>query len=260
MQDIDNNTYTTVIIGDQEWTVGNLKTTHYNDGTPITNYWQSSDEIFYGWEAVNSPKLAPTGWHIPTDQEWSQLIFYINSGTTEDASALKLKEIGSIWLTKLIRYTQTIPFDNPVSGLTEDLSETISAYSIPTQENMVWTVTGGTIVNSTDNSRTVEWNLIDELIIKVEYTNGSTIWNNFSQNNGDATNETGFSALPAGYRHNTGTVDGVGYKSMFWSLPEGFQNVWYRTISNQTKKVVRSWSKKYQQPQLGMSVRLIKNI
>lgn len=258
MQDIDNNTYNSVIIGNQEWTVENLKTTKYNDGTPITNYWQSGNEIFYGWEAVNSNKLAPIGWHIPTDQEWSQLINYLNTDSIEDNSALKLKEIGSVnWLTKLIRYTQTMPFDSPISGSTENISETTAIYSIPTQENMVWTVNGGTIIGSTDNSRTIEWNLIDEMMIKVEYVGGYTSWNNLSQNNNLSTNESGFSALPAGYKSSLNSVEGIGYKAMFWSLPEGFQNVWYRIITNQINTVGRDWSKKYQQPQFGMSVRLI---
>ena len=261
MQDIDNNIYTTVIIGNQEWLAENLKTTHYNDGTPIINFWGSGDDIYYGWQAVNSSKLAPEGWHIPTDQEWSQLITFITSGSTADTSALRLKEIGSTnWLTKLIRYTQTIPFDSHISGSTVDVSKNISIYSIPIQENMTWTITGGTIIDDTlQNSRTVEWDLLDEMILKVDYTSGSVVWSNFSQNNNGATNEYRFTILPSGYRSNVGIIREIGYKAMFWSQPEGFQNVWYRNISNQTTMVGRDWAKKCQQPELGMSVRLIKN-
>ena len=70
----------------------NLKTTQYNDGTDIplvtevTEWinlntpgycWYDNDEAtykeiygaLYNWFAVNSGKLCPAGWHIPTDDE-----------------------------------------------------------------------------------------------------------------------------------------------------------------------------------------------
>jgi uncharacterized protein (TIGR02145 family) len=99
VKDADGNKYDTVKIGTQVWTVENLKTTKYNDGTPIPNvtdddYWanlttgaycnygnlESNAEIYgrlYNWYAVNTGKLAPAGWHVPTDEDWTILENYL---------------------------------------------------------------------------------------------------------------------------------------------------------------------------------------
>jgi uncharacterized protein (TIGR02145 family) len=98
--DVDGNVYRTVAIGTQTWSLENLKTTKYNDGTAIpliTDYttwgnlttpgycWYSNDEAtskaiygaLYNWYAVKTGKLAPAGWHIPTDAEWDTLQNYL---------------------------------------------------------------------------------------------------------------------------------------------------------------------------------------
>lgn len=110
LSDADNNVYTTVTIGSQTWTVENLRTTKYNDGTPIpvvTNetQWKNlatpaycflyrESEIsrlkwgaLYNWYAVNTGKLAPAGWHVPTDTDWATLENYlVSNGYNWDGS------------------------------------------------------------------------------------------------------------------------------------------------------------------------------
>ena len=98
-KDIDGNVYDTVKIGTQIWMIQNLKTTRYKDGTPIiTNLnntdWgnnrtgayavydnnATNDSIYgklYNWQAVHTGKLAPNGWHVPNQAEWTTLITYL---------------------------------------------------------------------------------------------------------------------------------------------------------------------------------------
>jgi len=90
--DIDGNVYRTLIIGTKVWMAENLKTTRYNDGTSIPYatedatwstlttgaYCHYENNIIYArqynWYAVNTGKLAPKGWHIPTINEWEERI------------------------------------------------------------------------------------------------------------------------------------------------------------------------------------------
>jgi uncharacterized protein (TIGR02145 family) len=118
--DIDGNVYSVIRIGNQFWMRENLKTVNLNDGTPITHVTDSSlwnlyltpeycyynnDKAtyngpygaLYNWYAVQSGKLCPTGWHVPTHDEWITLISYLGGG---DVAGWKLKEAGtSHWIS-----------------------------------------------------------------------------------------------------------------------------------------------------------------
>ncbi|RQO29787.1 hypothetical protein DBR32_14480 [Taibaiella sp. KBW10] len=114
--DVDGNVYTTVRIGTQLWMTENLRTTRYKDGTAIptglsnTSWGDASAGAFaiyaennahnttygklYNWYAVNTGKLAPEGWHVPSRAEWETLVS--NLGGSSVAGG-KLKAISSLW-------------------------------------------------------------------------------------------------------------------------------------------------------------------
>lgn len=100
-----------VTIGSQVWMAENLNVDKFRNGDPIPQViteeeWQkasregtpawcyynndpSNGETYgklYNWYAVNDSRgLAPAGWHIPSDNEWTQLTNYLgeadNAGT-----------------------------------------------------------------------------------------------------------------------------------------------------------------------------------
>ena len=156
VSDVDGNSYSAVEIGSKIWMGENLKVTHFRDGTNITNvadssgwanlstpgycWYDNNDSIYkdiygalYNWYAVNTNKLCPSGWHVPSDAEWTALTDYL--GGTGVAGG-KLKEADTIY----------------------------------------W--------NSPDTS---------------------------------ATNESGFTAIPGGYRNNAGRFDLLGTQAYWWS-------------------------------------------
>jgi uncharacterized protein (TIGR02145 family) len=118
--DADGNIYNTVTIGTQVWMKENLKTTKYNDGLSIplvtdnlvwpyattgAYSWYYNDEAtykatygaLYNWYTVKTGKLCPTGWHVPSDEDWTTLIDYLGGLVV---AGNKLKETGTThWLS-----------------------------------------------------------------------------------------------------------------------------------------------------------------
>jgi uncharacterized protein (TIGR02145 family) len=106
MTDADGNLYQTVKVGSQCWTKTNLRTTKYRDGSTISNqigttvpaYYRlndmdkdtnvivqqtaSPDSIFgfyYNGYSTVGNKLCPAGWHVPSYDDWSDLITYLKA-------------------------------------------------------------------------------------------------------------------------------------------------------------------------------------
>lgn len=115
--DINGNVYNTVTLGTQVWMVENLKTTKYNDGASIPflesnttagtildspyycfydnfNYINNELGALYNYPVVNSGKLCPQGWHVPTDAEWTTLTQYLDG---EYRAGGMLKSTGMNW-------------------------------------------------------------------------------------------------------------------------------------------------------------------
>jgi uncharacterized protein (TIGR02145 family) len=121
----------TVIIGTQEWFAENLQTSIYNDGIAISNItdsttWakmtsgaycfyennaainQSTYGALYNWYAVDTKKLCPAGWHVPTDADWTVLVTYLGG---ESVAGGKMKEAGTAhWVSPNTGATNTSNF------------------------------------------------------------------------------------------------------------------------------------------------------
>jgi uncharacterized protein (TIGR02145 family) len=115
--DKEGNSYKTVYIGTQQWMAENLKVSKYSDGTTIPNItdntqWQNNTTgawsyynndaannakygKLYNWYAVSpttngNKNVCPSGWHVPTDAEWTVLTDYLGG-----FAGGKMKEVGT---------------------------------------------------------------------------------------------------------------------------------------------------------------------
>jgi uncharacterized protein (TIGR02145 family) len=200
VSDVDGNSYPTVIIGTQVWMAENLKTTKYNDGsiiplvtdgaawtalsTPGYCFYNNDAPTYkaiygtlyncYALDAVSNggKNVCPTGWHVPSDAEWTILTDYLGG---ESVAGAKIKEAG-----------------------------------------------------------TSHW---------------------YSPNTG-ATNESGFTALPGGFRNINGIFNLLGYYGNWWTSTQfNTVNNWVRTITWNSLSV----SKPYNDKRDGFSVRCLKD-
>jgi uncharacterized protein (TIGR02145 family) len=197
VKDIDGNVYKTITIGTQVWMAENLKTTKYRNGdligtttpvtldienetTPIYQWAYGGNESnvethgrLYTWYAVSdNSNICPTGWHVPSDAEWTTLTTYLGG---ERVAGGKLKEAG------------TTHWQSPDTG---------------------------------------------------------------------ATNETGFTGLPSGYRDYGGSFALIGSDGYWWSSTESSTALsYYRSMYNNNSNVSRNDTDK----QSGYSVRCLQD-
>jgi uncharacterized protein (TIGR02145 family) len=193
--DIDGNVYQTVTIGTQVWMAENLKVTRYRNGDWLPNaanitewsglttggyceYDNDSNNVatygrLYNWYAATDiRKIAPEGWHVPSDTEWQTLIVYLGDSTVAGA---KMKE-----------------------------------------------------------ADTTHW----------------------SKPNVGATNESGFTGLPGGFRLNDGTYGNLRYIAYFWSTTGIYGNyAWIRILDYFNGEVRHTYS----YDRFGYSIRCVKD-
>lgn len=145
--DSDGNTYKTIKVGKQIWMLENLKTTTFNDGTPITQFkfgmdwadlpnqnpqyqWADTNDLnnvvaeelafdFYGamynhW-AIESGKLAPKGWRIPSQTDFQELENYLSMNGFDSKKSSALKSATG-WLPSSGNGTNAIGFNGLPNG------------------------------------------------------------------------------------------------------------------------------------------------
>jgi uncharacterized protein (TIGR02145 family) len=137
--DIDGNSYDTVKIGSQFWMKQNLTTSHYRNGDLIPEVtgdlpwvslttgawcWYSNDPAsfattygkLYNWFAVNDPRgLAPLGWHIPSDAEWTTLTTSLGGASVAGGT---MKEAGLLhWVSPNFQATNSSRFTGLPGGM-----------------------------------------------------------------------------------------------------------------------------------------------
>jgi uncharacterized protein (TIGR02145 family) len=195
VKDNSGNVYKTITIGTQVWMTENLKTVKFNDGTDIPVVsdekawealttpglcWYNKDEKvnknlyggLYNWYAVNTKKLCPKAWHVPSNAEVTTLMTCL--GGLSSAGG-KLRETG------------TTHWEKPNTG---------------------------------------------------------------------ATNKSGFTALPGGYRNNHGGFANIGFFGFWWSATEFVATAAYHfNINCASDNVLDVYSLKKN----GYSVRCVKD-
>ena len=109
VSDVDNNTYNTVQIGTQCWTQSNLKTSKFRNGDNIptglsNSSWQNTTsgayaiynndlvsdglygKLYNHYAVTDSRGLCPTGWHVPSDGEWTTLVNHLGGSSVAGGS------------------------------------------------------------------------------------------------------------------------------------------------------------------------------
>jgi uncharacterized protein (TIGR02145 family) len=174
--DVDGNVYHKVKIGTQVWMIENLRVTHYRNGDPVPNiplggswstlstgaYCDYNDDPansttygrLYNWFAVNdSRKIAPAGWHIPSQADLTTLVNYLGG---DAVAGEKLKEAGTThWSSPNTGATNGSGFTGLPGGLRYD-SPSLSYGNIQ-NKGYLWTSAESDVNNSSYITMLYNW-------------------------------------------------------------------------------------------------------
>ena len=182
ISDIDGNSYNTVLIGAQCWTKENLRVRRYNNGTSIL------------FDTTGGSGGSSTTWQ--NLKIGAHTIYAHDSTATTPSNLTKYGYLYNWYAAKGIYTTGNIQS-------TDTLNICPSGWHVPTDAD--WT--------------TLTTELGGESVAGGKMKSvGTAYWN--SSNTG-ATNESGFSALPGGYRDSGGSFYDVRNNAFFWSATEG---------------------------------------
>jgi uncharacterized protein (TIGR02145 family) len=190
LSDVDGNTYKTIQIGEQIWMAENLRTTRLNNGLIITQLtsdwdwsmtsnpsycWYGNNLLYkenygglYNWYAVNTGMLCPSGWHIPSEDEWDILANYL--GEIEGRGG-KLKEIGTFhWISPNIGATNETGFTALPGGFRDN-----NGYFDYIEKAGMWWTTTPSILNLTVETRALDTDVAYLIMSSTELRYGNSI-------------------------------------------------------------------------------------
>ncbi|MFO7721913.1 MAG: FISUMP domain-containing protein [Bacteroidales bacterium] len=186
--DADGNHYRGIRIGTQCWMQENLKTTRFDNGASIAKVtdgtawiglttpaycWYLNDSAsyaavygpLYNWYAAGAVNLCPSGWHVPTDAEWTVLIDHLGGS---NIAGNKLKESGLLhWNSPNTGATNESAFTARPGGFREG---TDGNYYLMGNNGRYWSSTASSIANG--------W------LRELNNSNGIVYRNNYTKKNG----------------------------------------------------------------------------
>ena len=219
--DFEGNVYQTIVIGNQVWMAENLNSTHYADGTPLVN---------------------GTGVGDITGDYTTKYYFYYG-----DDSVTYADTYGALYTWAAVMNGEASSNNNPsgVQGVCPD------GWHVPS--DTAWKELEMYLgMSQAEADITAAWRGTDEGS-KLKET-GTTHWD--SPNTG-ATNESGLTALPGGYRGYNGTFYYIGSDGHWWSTAENdATHAWFRRLGYNYSEIGRYDGNN----SLGFSVRCVKDI
>ncbi|MBL4586299.1 MAG: PKD domain-containing protein [Flavobacteriales bacterium] len=239
----------------------------FNGGTPATSTSQNPEEIAYNTPGVYDVILTVTNGDGSNSETKTGYITVNSIGdgcgddltvTDIDGNTYPVVTIGGqCWMAENLRTTRyrngvVIPL---VTDSIEWITQITAAYCWYDNDNTN-EATYGKLYNwfaVVDTSRICPngWHVPSdfEMTVLTTFLGGTDIaggqlketgTSNWESPNAGATNSTGFSALPGGYRFSDGAFYYKGFNGLYWSSTKDGSLSWFRTLNNETPESYRA--------------------